>query len=152
MGIPKNQWLTGWIQSRIMRRFLGALAQSVPVGESIVTGYNRMERTVIGWESRMKLTAIALLLASALLLLGGCSQYWYQEGKSFEECQRDLEAAHAEAFRYSSRGSNRYESGFVREAMEARGYELVKRRDLPPDTYWEDTCVFGVPGAAGTVE
>ena len=100
----------------------------------------------------MRLTATALLLVTVLVLLSGCSEYWYQEGKSFEECQRDLEASQAEAFRYSNGGTNRYESEFVRASMEKKGYELLKKKELPVGTRRENSPVLGVPGAAGAFE
>jgi hypothetical protein len=36
--------------------------------------------------------------------------------------------------------------------MEEKGYDLVKKEDLPAGTQRENSPVFGVPGAAGKVE
>lgn len=104
----------------------------------------------------MKLMLTALLLIGGLLGLSGCAKYWYQEGKSFEQCQKDLAASQAEAFRYSdvarTDGLGRYESKFVHRSMEQKGYELVSESELPVRVKRESSPVFGIPGVAGTID
>jgi hypothetical protein len=104
----------------------------------------------------MRLIVTALLLATAVLLLGGCAKYWYQEGKSFEQCRKDLAASQAEAIRYSdverTSGLGSYEGKFVHESMEKKGYHLVGEKELPVRVKRESSPVFGIPGVAGTID
>jgi hypothetical protein len=104
----------------------------------------------------MRFVFTALLLATAVLLLGGCAKYWYQEGKSFEECRKDLAASQAEAIRYSdvgrTNGIGSYEGKFVHESMEKKGYQLVGESKLPVRVKRESSPVFGIPGIAGTID
>jgi hypothetical protein len=104
----------------------------------------------------MRLFLTALLLAIALVCLGGCAKYWYQEGKTFEQCRKDLAASQAEAIRYSdverTNGIGRYEGKFVHESMEKKGYQLVGESKLPVRVKRESSPVFGIPGVAGTID
>jgi hypothetical protein len=89
-------------------------------------------------------------------LLGGCAKYWYQEGKSFTQCRKDLTSCQAEASRYSdverTSGLGRYENSFVTDCMHEKGYELVSENTLPVRVKRESSPVFGIPGVAGTID
>jgi hypothetical protein len=102
-----------------------------------------------------------LVVGGALLLsvcvLGGCSKYWYQEGKTFKQVSEDLAACQEEAERYcddlgSGRALDSYDGPFVRQCMEERGYRLVTEKGLPLRVRRESSPVFGVPGVAGTID
>ncbi len=103
----------------------------------------------------MRLVLAGLVLLSTCLL-GGCAKYWYQEGKSFTQCHKDLVSCQTEASRYSdverTGGLGRYESKFVHDCMNAKGYELVPEGTLPVRVKRESSPVFGIPGVAGTID
>jgi hypothetical protein len=96
----------------------------------------------------------ALLLS--ICVLGGCTKYWYQDGKSFKEAKADLAACQVQADQYShdtgsGRGMDAYDGPLVRECMEERGYHRVAEKDLPARAVREASPVFGVTGVAGTM-
>lgn len=103
----------------------------------------------------MRLVLAGLMLLSACLL-GGCAKYWYQEGTSFAQCRKDLGSCYAEASRYSdverTSGLGSYESKFVNDCMQEKGYELVPEKALPVRVKRESSPVFGIPGVAGTID
>ena len=63
----------------------------------------------------------------------GCKSFWYQEGKTFEECKRDLRECRSEMHKYSDKSYNLgvYDLKYEKACMEQKGYRLVKERDLP---------------------
>ncbi|MEN6426982.1 MAG: hypothetical protein ABFE13_16630 [Phycisphaerales bacterium] len=102
-----------------------------------------------------------LVVGGALLLsvcvLGGCTKYWYQDGKSFKQAKEDLAACQNQADQLSndmgsSRGMDAYDGPVVRQCMEERGYRRVTERALPARALRETSPVFGVPGVAGTID
>ena len=67
-------------------------------------------------------------------LLAGCTQYWYQEGKTFQECQ----LAQRECFQELQKrtdfvGTMDYEFEYMTQCMREKGYRLVKGSELPMD-------------------
>ena len=99
----------------------------------------------------LMIVPLLVLIAS----LTGCTSYWYQEGKTYEECQRDLQQCVAEMKKYSDKGTNLgvYDLRFEKDCMKQRGYRLVKERKLPlrvrrqgPDSF------VGTYGVAGLFE
>ncbi len=95
----------------------------------------------------MKIPAI-LLLAFLICLSAGCEKYYYQEGKTFNECASDradcvTEMRKRQADRTKSRG--RYEYEYVEDCMKRRGYRLVTEGKLPLNAKRLDPD----PGAAG---
>ena len=68
-----------------------------------------------------------------LLLAAGCGQkYWYQEGKTFDECKADRAACRAELLkRTQSQRLGEYERRFMEDCMQRRGYRLVEEKELP---------------------
>ena len=81
-----------------------------------------------------------LMLSLLFLLPAGCAKYWYQEGKSFDECKR----ARAECFTELSKRTNfanptvEYEIKYMNECMQAKGYREVSAKELPMDVKREE--------------
>jgi len=88
--------------------------------------------------------------------LTGCAQYWYQEGKTFQQCQQDRRACFDElAKRTDFVGTGDYEFEFLTECMEQKGYRLVKDDELPSDAKRQrpDTSLhWRAKGVAGSLE
>jgi hypothetical protein len=63
----------------------------------------------------------------------GCAQYWYQEGRTFEQCKQDRMDCFEELKKRSdfSGATARYEFEFMEECMKQRGYRLVSEDELP---------------------
>ncbi len=103
----------------------------------------------------MKKLIISLFLSS-IIFLTGCSKYWYQEGKSFEECGNARNECFAELQKRSdlSNPMMEYEIKFMNDCMTEKGYrevsqdELsldVKRQEPPSSFHWR------ARGLAGTL-
>ncbi len=69
------------------------------------------------------------------MLATGCAEkYWYQEGRTFDECRADRAACRAELLqRTDLRSIGEYERRFMEDCMERRGYRLVSEKELPLD-------------------
>lgn len=99
------------------------------------------------------------LAVLALSATTGCElKYWYQEGKTFDQCKADRKICRAELLRRADAyrlGS--YERRFMEECMRQRGYRLVSESELPLDVKREDPDIPSeVPwarsyGLAGTL-
>ena len=96
-----------------------------------------------------------ILLFTILCLLAGCTEYWYQEGKTFEECQQDRKECldeltkRSELYRVGD-----YELRFMEDCMKARGYRLLSEDKLPLELK-RQKAIFTNPrlrGIAGTVK
>lgn len=108
-------------------------------------------------KERKEIKNIAITLALIGLTMAGCqSHYWYQEGKTFEECRRDCFECNYEAGKYA-RGvgvtfheypyswglpsggptslhygtGGRSRAGLRYDCMQAKGYRLVPKEQLP---------------------
>ena len=70
-----------------------------------------------------------------LILSCGCSQYWYQEAKTFDQCTRDRQGCFEELKKRSDFGNVTvdYEIKFMEECMTKKGYEAVEQEKLPLD-------------------
>ena len=85
------------------------------------------------WEANavnrtIPMVSLVMLCAS----LNGCASYWYQEGRTFAECQQAQEACREELIKRSSLSRfGSYEIGFMKNCMEEKGYRRVRQRDLP---------------------
>ena len=82
---------------------------------------------------------IVLLLLSLVLLLAGCGRYYYQEGKTYYECERDW-ASCVENLHQQKKVLDWgvYEYRFVEDCMKRKGYKLVGERSLPLDAKRRD--------------
>lgn len=96
-----------------------------------------------------------LLLAICGVFVAGCSQYWYQEGVSYEQCLRDRQECFRELQKRTDfKNISDYEFEFVAQCMRERGYELVTEKELPMDvkrTEPETSLHWRMKGLAGTL-
>ena len=103
----------------------------------------------------MRKQALSGLIVTSLLL-SGCAQYWYQDGKTFQQCKQDRQACFdALSKRTDFVGTGDYEFKFLTECMQDKGYRLVKEDELPLDVRREspDTSLhWRAKGIAGSVE
>ncbi len=78
--------------------------------------------------------------AVGLCLAAGCQQeYWYQEGRTFDECKADRADCRAELVKRTDlHHLGEYERRFMKDCMQQRGYRLVPGDDLPLDTKREE--------------
>jgi hypothetical protein len=76
---------------------------------------------------------LLLIVSVALCTIAGCSQYWYQEGKTFEQCQQAQADCFAELQKRSDLGgpTYEYEDKFMEGCMQEKGYRLVGAKELP---------------------
>ena len=100
---------------------------------------------------------IAILTVLLLCFVAGCATYWYQEGKTFEECKQDNLECYEEMKRYSSdwESLGKQEFELMEDCMVQRGYRLVTERELFVRVKREpaDPCVpWMIHGVAGFVE
>ncbi len=99
-----------------------------------------------------------LVAALAILTVGCQQQYWYQAGRTFDECKADHEDGWAELLKRTDlRYQHTYKNRFLEDYMQRRGYWLISDEDLPLDVKREDPRVpSDVPwihsyGIAGTL-
>lgn len=95
-----------------------------------------------------------------LCLAAGCQQkYWYQEGKTFDDCKADRADCRAELLKRADLNYvSDYERRFMENCMQQRGYRLVPAKELPLDARREEPNVasavpwdrsYGVAGSIG---
>lgn len=86
----------------------------------------------------MKRVAVCLLLCMVGCMTG-CTKYYYQEGKSFAECERDCKECLFELRRRADRdASGSYENKYMDHCMKQKGYSLVTEKKLPLDVKRRD--------------
>lgn len=118
----------------------------------IVRGGNITFGTLAAALPRAGLTVALVVLAT------GCQRkYWYQEGKTFDECKADHEDCWAELRKRSNlRYPSSYTHEFLENCMRQRGYELLIQKNLPLDVRREepdapsDVPWYYAYGVAGT--
>ncbi len=97
-----------------------------------------------------------LVLLSLLFLWTGCGTYWYQEGKTYQECDQDLQSCYDELQKYADMQSiDAYEVDFIKDCMKEKGYRLVTEGELPRDVKRQDPemrTFWLLAGKSGTVE
>jgi hypothetical protein len=82
-----------------------------------------------------------LLLLGLICLFAGCAKYYYQEGKSFNECAKDRADCVAELQKRladQSQKAGAYEHKFMEDCMEQKGYRLVTENKLPLNAKRQD--------------
>ena len=84
---------------------------------------------------------IVLLPLCVMCLCAGCAKYYYQEGKTFNECAWDrsdclFELKKRLASESEAGGSYKYK--FLENCMKERGYRLVTEDELPLDVKRQD--------------
>ncbi len=108
----------------------------------------------------MRSYVLFFIVGFGLSLVAGCGQkYWYQEGKTFEECKADRAACRAELLkRADTRQLGEYERKYMEDCMQQRGYRLVSEKELPLAAKREDSDIpselprargYGVAGSIG---
>lgn len=96
----------------------------------------------------------SILVAVLFCFCTGCTTYWYQEGKTFEECKQDRLECYEHMKKYSADPENlgKYEFKVMEDCMTQTGYRLVternlhvrvKREDPELDVYWMTHGVAG---------
>ena len=96
------------------------------------------------------------LILIPMLLFAGCTTYWYQAGKTIDECKQDRLGCFEELKKYSSnwRDMEDYEFKFMEDCMRQKGYTLLKEGELPLRVKREDpdrTLNWWIHGMAGTL-
>ena len=95
------------------------------------------------------------VLTALLYCLTGCAQYWYQEGKTYEECAADLEECQGEMLKYADANSmsfGGYEIRFVEQCMKEKGYKSVTEDKLPLRVKRKDPPKWFYHGIAGALK
>ena len=81
----------------------------------------------------------ALVLIAAVCLSGGCARYYYQEGKTFKQCEKDFQDCAAElAKRVTNQKPGAYEHKYLEYCMTQKGYTTVTEDELPLSVKRED--------------
>ena len=98
-----------------------------------------------------------MFFLSILFACTGCSTYWYQEGKSFEECKQTRKECRSELLKHSDLKNLtvQYEVKFIENCMIEKGYKLVAQDELLLDVKREepDTSLhWRTHGVAGTLK
>ena len=96
---------------------------------------------------------ICLLILIILFCFSTGCTYWYQQDRTFKECDEDLQQCLRELKEYADMSDiGNYEVNFIKNCMTQKGYTLfledslpatVKRRDPTRDTFW---LLAGVSG------
>lgn len=83
---------------------------------------------------------ILLIVSGVLCLLSGCSKYWYQEGKTFNECRMDREECFQELKKRTDfeNSTSEYEIKYMNDCMRQKGYRVVSQKELPLDVKREE--------------
>ena len=66
---------------------------------------------------------LTITLLTLMCCFAGCKSYWYQEGKTFKECGRDLSECRSEMQKYSDKSINLgvYDLKYEKAGMEEKG-------------------------------
>jgi hypothetical protein len=81
----------------------------------------------------MRRTAVFIAVSVVVLFHSGCAKYWYQEGRSFEDCRNARADCFAELSRRTDFGDplDDYDIEFMDACMRAKGYRPVFSSELP---------------------
>ena len=103
-----------------------------------------------------------VLLVILVCFCCGCAKYYYQEGRSFDQCRTDRAECVVELNKrlaVQSKSPGDYEHKFIEECMKSRGYKLVTEGKLPLGAKRQDPektlrgILYGQRrGIAGSVE
>jgi hypothetical protein len=138
-----------------------ARTRSRIVREGIITfrtGGPKRDRPRWGIPFDTALRRIGLTVGLVVLAAGCQPKYWYQEGRTFDECKADYHDCWTELLqRTTLHHTSNYKDRFLKNCMQQKGYELVVEKDLPLDIKRGDPEVLSdVPwihayGVAGTL-
>ncbi|MBW7991593.1 MAG: hypothetical protein FVQ84_16490 [Planctomycetes bacterium] len=96
-----------------------------------------------------------VVLAALLYCLTGCTQYWYQEGKTYSKCADELRVCREEMLKYADLKTIKiggYDARFIEECMTEKGYISVTENDLPLRVKRKDPPKWYMHGVAGTLD
>jgi hypothetical protein len=124
--------------------------------------FQRYEMPTVDYIKRnlvMKNSAVLFFL-SLFCLSAGCAKYYYQEGKTFEECEKDRAECFSELKKHADWDMpGAYEHEFMEECMKSKGYRLVTENKLPLNVKRQDPSsslygqLYGARrGIAGTLD
>ena len=103
----------------------------------------------------LKRTPLAVILTVLVFMGNGCASYWYQEGKTFDECKQARAECRKELLKRSDlTGFGDYEVKFMKACMKQKGYRLVRADKLPMHAKREapETSLhYRAKGVAGTL-
>jgi hypothetical protein len=86
-------------------------------------------------------SSLVLLMLVLICLFAGCAKYYYQEGKTFNECasaRKDCDAELQKRLADQSHSTSGYEHKFMEDCMAQKGYKLVTEGKLPLDAKRQD--------------
>ena len=86
-------------------------------------------------------SSLVLLMLVFICLFAGCAKYYYQEGKSFNECasaRKDCVAELQKRLADQTQKAGGYEHKFMEDCMAQKGYMLVTEDKLPLDAKRQD--------------
>jgi len=103
---------------------------------------------------------MAKILMSWILFILLCScfgcAYWYQPGKSYSQCDHDLQQCYEELQKYADMNSIAcYEVNFIKDCMRQKGYKLLIEKQLPTNVRRRDpreSSFWLLAGVSGTVD
>ena len=100
--------------------------------------------------------AVLILMGVCVCFLAGCANYWYQEGKTFDQCKKDRLECYEDMKKYSTnwKDMGRQEFKLIEDCMIKRGYRLVWGATLHVRVKREDPNLavpWMVNGVAGFV-
>lgn len=101
-----------------------------------------------------RLSRLIVVGAFIPCFFSGCANYWYQEGKTFEQCRQDRLECYEEMkmYSYDPEDLGKYEFKLMEDCMIQKGYRLVpdnrlhvrvKREDPDLEVFW---MVHGISG------
>jgi hypothetical protein len=69
-----------------------------------------------------------------LVLVSGCTKYWYNPSRTFEQCEYDRLQCFKQLGKLSDlNSSTNYKLEYMKECMKDKGYKLVGENKLPLD-------------------
>ena len=107
-------------------------------------------------ELDMKQSVFIIAGCFLLIFISGCTQYWYQEGASFDQCKQDQKACLDALLKRSDMSYvSDYEIEYMKTCMQEKGYRLVTEKELPMKVRRrkpETSLHWRMKGIAGSVE
>ena len=98
-----------------------------------------------------------MFMLSLFLFQSGCAKYWYQEGKTFDECKQACAECFKELTKHTDFTSPTvdYEIKYMNKCMQEKGYREVSAKELPLSVKREEpetSLSWRARGIAGTIE
>lgn len=104
----------------------------------------------------MKNIFFIITFCISLVIFSGCTQYWYQEDVSFDQCKQDRKACLDALMQRSDMSYvTDYEIKFMESCMQEKGYRLVGKDELPMEVKRQEpetSLHWRMKGIAGTLK